>query len=1582
MLIILVLLLPIESAYAQNQFIDVSGGQLGNVADDIITDITSPPSPEDMVGEDIIINVDQYQPKVIPTQLIEDQGANVFAMLIGTPTNPTIEISGINRIISKPVKITTIPPNKPVSIGAIQHVTPRREELSYDNLGYIIVPIRRIPREADVPDQIDIDMVSRIFFGVSSGLGIGSHDDVFVKEDYNTWLKNRGNHQFYAGYIRANEITSASATFTAYDNNLNELGIVTVKDGASSSIINTYRSGMISYGKPFQKFRIHVNEIRSLGNKVYLYLTRNGVTDYKVLSKGQHIFPGSSWYVSDIKMSSGKNEITLKNSNGNIETFLLDKVQDKTGTPKDNAAANAQSSAQTTPPDETLQQIVDIEKTINTACTQNKLNEDNGESCYTNVFTSIKEIADKKDISDSNKNKITTLLLRLQTAYFSYNTELEKQKSSNPQNSQDITTKQTPIKQYLAEIDSLIRTIQQSPSFKQSELTGSQALQLAKQSYQRIIDQYPKSKYAPNALYRLGRFYWLHENNIPLALQEFQRILNNYPEDEIAELQLAENVYPNSIAQIASQLSDQKNALTSGQGIIRDLQEPDGKTTTVALVNAEKALPESQSSAAIRIETSGPGQQFHVNDVLTQSSQIKWILKSINEKDIVIQATYNENGKDKTQSAAISYGQAKSIKIGPNETDTTVMQLLSTNLQREAHVTIEPATEQAFSEARYTLHLPIEKRPFGLPLFSESLDAEIAKTDSLLKKLDKIIQQASAIHETWIKLCYLTYGALWTKNLLFGGKANLARSKVNEVYKEKFSNGKLDCDNGMTFEQCIFEKHRDEYDKDINMMEDVMGEIKDDSYKQFKTLSKDYDDDQKTLYVYKRLHEAHADDEDITQKYLAALKNLQLRTAEEDAAKGLYSDKKKLLDYTGLNDQLKKGIDKIIGTMPDSKDKLTLEFYNANKEAVIRNYKKYEINKSMAGFFASLENNAKSNEKNAVDKLKNSFYMPPVTRPELPKSEIQLEKSTNTYYYTDMYGKTYYLTSLTNEIYDKQDVIIAKIGDAEYTFSKNPKEEPHKRTFTAVSSGRSEGKVEFMSIDAFYYLETTYSESGKIDKIYVYKRPEANSPMGSEDDIRVGEYNDVQNDQRKIDPQLFNKLTSAQSCLSTINKKIASSSFSIGDKDIAQCADGSYTLGSSKKSVGTSCIDFMSPSDCRILFNACDPVICPASRCNFGGDWQMRNVVQSGIIGSSLACIKNFPEVYMPVCITGIIAGLQNIRSVIAGYKECLIVAKVEGRAVGICDKIRSFGICEILWKEGIAIFNARSGIINTVAKMFGEPEGGGEYASFQQNFDNSVNTLKYFTQDYAKNVFAQYNGGSLPEIGGAICKSAIFGKVPGIGDFFDQITRPESPPQFTAFFAETPFTDITNKPMSIYNLFYHIYAGANQNIRFSIFLQTKDLTDQLALPPLYLIRSRPLPQGEFASESVSLQRPSGYQEICVEIDSPNYGRDLQCGFGKVSTSYFMNYVNEQFTKSEMTKDIDSEEKCTPTPGRITSYQYQDGELTGGLPNYPTENYPGSSVVGGAVGSFSTSFLSTGIIRKCSNYDPDVGTTANNWMPI
>ena len=119
------------------------------------------------------------------------------------------------------------------------------------------------------------------------------------------------------------------------------------------------------------------------------------------------------------------------------------------------------------------------------------------------------------------------------------------------------------------------------------------------------------------------------------------------------------------------------------------------------------------------------------------------------------------------------------------------------------------------------------------------------------------------------------------------------------------------------------------------------------------------------------------------------------------------------------------------------------------------------------------------------------------------------------------------------------------------------------------------------------------------------------------------------------------------------------------------------------------CQDFMSPSDCNWLFNLCDPVVCPTSRCNFGGAYPVQDVAQTGIIGSIALCLPNAREgIVIPVCLTGIKAGIDNFISVQKDYASCLQENLNTGKTTGICDEINSIYLCDFFWQQAAPLAN------------------------------------------------------------------------------------------------------------------------------------------------------------------------------------------------------------------------------------------------------------------------------------------------------
>jgi hypothetical protein len=123
---------------------------------------------------------------------------------------------------------------------------------------------------------------------------------------------------------------------------------------------------------------------------------------------------------------------------------------------------------------------------------------------------------------------------------------------------------------------------------------------------------------------------------------------------------------------------------------------------------------------------------------------------------------------------------------------------------------------------------------------------------------------------------------------------------------------------------------------------------------------------------------------------------------------------------------------------------------------------------------------------------------------------------------------------------------------------------------------------------------------------------------------------------------------------------------------------------------GTQCQDFMSPDDCKLMFNVCDPVICPSSRCNLGGTYNVPDVIQTGIAGSALLCLPNYKEgIAVPVCLTGIKAGIDGYLSILKSYQSCLQESKVSGQYVGICDEVSAVYMCEFFWRQAAPVANA-----------------------------------------------------------------------------------------------------------------------------------------------------------------------------------------------------------------------------------------------------------------------------------------------------
>jgi hypothetical protein len=395
---------------------------------------------------------------------------------------------------------------------------------------------------------------------------------------------------------------------------------------------------------------------------------------------------------------------------------------------------------------------------------------------------------------------------------------------------------------------------------------------------------------------------------------------------------------------------------------------------------------------------------------------------------------------------------------------------------------------------------------------------------------------------------------------------------------------------------------------------------------------------------------------------------------------------------------------------------------------------------------------------------------------------------------------------------------------------------------------------------------------------------------------------------------------------------------------------------------GSKCTDSMSSSDCKLLFNVCDPVVCPSSRCNLGGKYTVENVIQSGIIGSTLLCFPNFiafnkeSGVIIPVCLTGIYAGLESWTSILESYRDCINESITNNKTVGICDAINSVYMCDFFWRQAGPFVNTI--LENLFLGVFGEKnEGGGEYAFTSDAISNADKSVSYMQSTYGKDSKMTFGFRSITNsIAAEVCKSSASATYP---DQFEAMLEPESPVQYTAYFQEESFNDAVSPPRSQYKVFYHIYAGESGH-SFSVYLKNRPSYDGYNGDDISNVASGYVAKGKYASESKDFVDVKGFKELCIKIDLQE-----ECGFKSVSTEFALDYAKDKAVSEMASSSVTTEKDCVSGGsslwGAVSSMNIQqaaEGVLDSNLQNY-------------------------GVTRVCSGKNPGYGSTAESrWKDV
>ncbi len=396
------------------------------------------------------------------------------------------------------------------------------------------------------------------------------------------------------------------------------------------------------------------------------------------------------------------------------------------------------------------------------------------------------------------------------------------------------------------------------------------------------------------------------------------------------------------------------------------------------------------------------------------------------------------------------------------------------------------------------------------------------------------------------------------------------------------------------------------------------------------------------------------------------------------------------------------------------------------------------------------------------------------------------------------------------------------------------------------------------------------------------------------------------------------------------------------------------------------CQDFMSPKECLILFNLCDPVICPSSRCNLGGAYPVRDVVQSGVVGSVALCLPNAKEgIVVPVCLTGIKAGIDGFLSVKQSYRDCLQESLDTGKMVGICDEIYSIYMCDFFWKQALPF--ADLVVPKVVETLLGQNvRGGGEYLSVANAWDGANKAVNYFVNYYGTNSKKAFTARATEGIQNEVCKVYTSAVVPSGGDFLNTLTQPDSPSQFHGRFDEIPLTTATVPPTSHYKVFYHIFAGKDSGAYYQVYLRGVPGSSYYQdTGGNFMVASGYVAVGGYASETKDFTAVFGYKELCINVNGQE-----ECGFKEVSTSFAANYIKDEYLASQATEtDIKTESECIS--GSASAYSLLN----------PNAQSAAEEIVNPAI-------YNQGIIRVCATANPGqgtdayVGTNESRWVDV
>ncbi|MBD3247460.1 hypothetical protein GF378_02460 [Candidatus Pacearchaeota archaeon] len=1582
-------------------------------------------------GQDFVIQIAPFgcEPAVVRDDLLEEQNVPVFCKLAATKINPLIDVDAIDSmsITGKlPQEIAGIgyQPAR-AALGTKERIS----SPILDNVGYAVIVLRKQPNASAIPETVEGNLTAEIKYDVKNAFGVGKASYYLDEVSDENWESEKVKYSFWngRGFLRAEDITNTDAVISVYDDN-KKLQTFTLEKGETSGEIflpgfacfANLRLKLFDLGNPDTRavLRINDNYVEVKRGESFLEdkctveeITKAGLRKSVRLRCREDDTNGYDSSVKTFELSINPKVRLDINGEKQVIAEVGDHLFDQTDVTRSDIKFPTSYYLGYAGTKKGTGKEEDLDVVIVGMPMKNKVDRLSDKD-----LRFVKSFVGSAYETEKEVEKSTLLnLVKKMGRFFAGTTNYLYQHISENKQIQIISKGDTKgIGRDNIKLIGFAGIVDESFESEAVENNYSRAVE----DYETIIELYSdedvKGKgytYGEKAFESLIR---LQEelNQKDTVLETCGKFKQRFPESKLYEQLVKDN-------------KCQRSAILSSSETSTSWSFINGKNRKISFIDVYEPSEEEFGAEILMMNPDGSTDTFFLgkDEIWGNEEGAYMQLVDLTDNSAKVKVSLNREwllGDREATKARVRefFIETRTLRKGQSENfgSQYSFTLQNVKLEKSANVAVVPNINNVGSKTNFSFKIGIEKRSIQL---SPDKTKEIIRTlNDTIERWSEISDKIGDLTQKLEKTCLVVGSALIIKNFFanIGGKG-IARQKVmrgpggwNEKCATALETKKLEGEpvNYVSVNDCLTE-NANKIENQVNSYAEGIEEQNEKIKRIQEGIAKKEGLFGEEVVNTEELKERYVDSEyksnlktSLKRKFGDTMtvgdKEVSIDTFVEDLnASSMTIDEIKSLELNaqisgeGLDSLTKNELESEISTIytetsekkalgeaaSKSKEKLgnvpwTLGKHEAAKYEVYEGYKVKEgeelgeikTGMEVQGYRYKGEN----------------FYL------ELQDPETDVSKGTKYYGVANVYDENGQPIDLSGEELNKiqkkanevrNNVIFNKYDSGSY---KNKFLNPEVRYFTSGANEELPAIVPF-DIRHGWYAATrqtlpvgsnirSYDKSGRVNSFYLCNVGENNLQefhSDSADDIcqminlATGQpYNQFPG---LSETEAKEKVREAVNAIEEASRKYES-----GMTGQMKIAGNVLDIGAPAANIpGMQCQDFMSPRDCQIMFNLCDPVICPSSRCDLGGKYPVKDVVQTGVFGGVFLCLPNFREgIWIPFCLKGIHAGLESWIGVLDEYRGCLQESLETGQMIGICDEIFSIHFCDIFMRQVGPI--AEIGVQKLVAGLFGKTtaRGGGEYLSVQDAWNRGKKSFDYFTSYYAASSFSAFKARTTQEIGSLFCKTYISGVAPQTGNLLDQLTEPESPPQFHGRIDIVPFTSATTPPQSQYKVFYYIFAGQGSRAYYKVYLRSKAGGSYYKdVGGTRIVAQGYIPEGDTESETIDFTAPTGYTELCISVNGQE-----ECGFKSVSTDFAVDYASSKYKQQQIEeRNIRTESACiSGTPSAYSLLTPSAGGMAEEL--------------------IDPAIYNKGITRICATEnpgkgsDPQINTEKQRWIEV